>query len=84
LHNEAILVAVDADMKRLARKYGTSPGNARFKRLNLIRLGCDPVLAAKRLEQAMSLIEHEWAFTGAKAARRLWVDIEAHAIRSHR
>lgn len=84
LRNEAVLIAIDNDMKRLARRYGTGPENARFKNLSIIRLGCNPVLAAKRVEQAMTLIEHEWAFTGAKAARRLWVDLEPHAIRSHR
>lgn len=84
LNNNAVLVAIDSDMKRLAWRYGTSPENARFKHLNLVRLGCNPVLAAKRIEQAISLIEHEWAFKGEKTARRLWVDVEPHAIRRHR
>jgi predicted nuclease of predicted toxin-antitoxin system len=84
LRNDAILVAIDNDMRRLARRYGTGPNHDRFKQLSLIRIGCNPALAAKRVEQAMSLIEHEWAYAGTKAARRLWVDIEPHAIRSHR
>ena len=31
-----------------------------------------------------ALIEHEWAYTDAKAARRLWIDVEPHTIRTHR
>jgi hypothetical protein len=38
------------------------------------------MLAAKRLEQAMSLIEHEWQFSSEKASRRLWVEIGAHHL----
>jgi predicted nuclease of predicted toxin-antitoxin system len=84
LQNEAILVAVDGDMKRLVRRYGAASKIERFARLNLILLACNPVLAPQRLEQAMSLIDHEWRFTIEKASRRLWVDIEPHAVRTHR
>ena len=84
LANDAILVAVDADMKRLAHRYGTAPGSARFDRLHLIRIGCSGVLAAKRTEQAMSLLVHEWEFTRLKVARRLWVEIGPHFIRTFR
>ena len=84
LSNDAILIAVDGDMKRLAKRYGSAPSSARFARLNLIRIGCNGNLGAQRADQAMSLIEHEWAFSGLKTARRLWVDIAPHYIRSHR
>ena len=84
LENEAILIACDGDMKRLVKRYGTAPDSARFAKLNLIRIGCNGVLASQRTDQAMTLIEHEWAFSALKAARRLWVDIAPHAIRSHR
>jgi len=84
LKNDAILVALDNDMKRIAKRYGANPGNTRFARLNLIRIGCNGILGAQRTEQAMTLIEHEWAFTKEKAARRMWIDIEPHSLRSHR
>ena len=82
--NEAVLIAVDLDMKRLVRRFG-SPGNGeKFKDLDLISLSCNEVLAAKRLEQAMSLIENEWQVRCDKSARRMWVDIGPHRITSYR
>ena len=36
------------------------------------------------VEQAMSLIEHEWAISQEKAARRMWIDIGPHYLRSNR
>ena len=84
LANNAILIAVDPDFKRLAQRFGISRGSDRFAQLNLIWLCCDEVMAAKRLEQAMSLIEHEWSVSGAKRARRLWVDVAPHFLRSNR
>ena len=82
--NDAILVAIDNDMKGLAQKYGLTPRGDRFDRLNLIRLCCGEVLASKRLAQAMSFVEHEWAFNEEKTARRMWVDIGQHYLRSNR
>jgi predicted nuclease of predicted toxin-antitoxin system len=51
LANDAILVAIDGDMKQLARRFGQSVKSERFKRLSVIRLCCNEVLA-KRLGQA--------------------------------
>jgi predicted nuclease of predicted toxin-antitoxin system len=84
LANDAILVAIDGDMKQLARRFGQSVKSERFKRLSIIRLCCNEVLAAKRLGQAMTLIEHEWAVSEEKVARRLWIDIGPHFVRSNR
>ncbi len=83
--NNAVLVAIDGDMKQFAKRYGVAPGNdGRFDKLHVLRICCDEVLALKRVEQAVSFIQHEWSFTAAKAARRLWVDIGPHFLRSHR
>lgn len=83
--NDAILVAIDADMKQIAKKYGVKPnGDTKFDRLSIIRLACDEVLAAKRLEQALPLIELEWKHCLQKAARRMWIDVAAHFIRTNR
>lgn len=84
IQNEAILIAVDSDMKQLIRRYGSAPQNARFKGLHLIRLGCSGPMAAERCGQAMDLIEAEWDFTVAKSARRLWIDICNHWIKTYR
>ena len=84
LQNDAALIAVDPDLRRLVRRFGSSPDHARFKSLNLIWLSCGPVMATKRIEQAMSFIEHEWEFACRKRARRLWIDIGLHKMTSHR
>lgn len=80
--NDAILVAFDHDMKQLARRYGI--GSGRFKRLSLIKFLCPEPMAAKRLEQAMSLIEHEWLVSSEKVARRLFVEVGKQFLRTNR
>lgn len=80
--NEAILVAFDNDMRQVARRYGV--GSERFKKLNLIKFDCPEPMAAKRLEHAMSFVEHEWSVSIQKVARRLHVEIGTHVLRSFR
>ena len=80
--NDAILVAFDHDMKQLAQRYGI--GSGRFKRLCLIKFLCPEPMAAKRLEQAMSLIEHEWLVSSEKVARRLFVEVGKQFLRTNR
>lgn len=80
--NDAILVAHDADMKGLAKRYGVS--NGRFKRLSLIKLSVPEPRAVDRLREAISLIEHEWEISETKAARRLFIDIMKDVIRTMR
>jgi hypothetical protein len=52
--------------------------------LSVIRLCCNETQAAHRVRQAMTLIEHEWRFVRAKTARRLWVDVGPHYMRTNR
>jgi hypothetical protein len=84
IQNDAALIAVDPDMKRLMKRYGSTADSARFKSLNLILLSCNPAMATKRIGQAMTFIEHEWEFACKKQARRLWVDIGAHRMATYR
>lgn len=82
--NDAILVAIDGDMKTFAKRFGISQGSTRFARLNIIRLCCNEVLASKRLDHAMTFIEHEWSVSEEKTARRLWIEVGPHFLRSNR
>jgi hypothetical protein len=82
LANNAILVAVDKDMKQLTKRFNRD--HPRFKKLSMIQIGCNGTMAAKRLEQAMSLIQHEWAVSQQKAAARLWFEITNHRLTSYR
>lgn len=80
--NEAILVAMDGDMKKIAQRHGV--GQSRFRRLNLIRLACRESRAATRLEEAMSLVEHEWSVGHGGRLRRIFIEILDSAIRTNR
>jgi predicted nuclease of predicted toxin-antitoxin system len=80
--NDAVLVALDGDMKRIAQQYGI--GRRRFLRLGLIKLSCYEPDAAKRVQMAMSLIEHEWMVTEGQEGRRIFVEISDTVIRTFR
>ena len=84
LASNAVLVAIDADMKQFPKRYGVTPKGDRFKNLHIIRLCCNEVQAANRLEQGLPLVEQEWDFAQRKKARRMWIDIGAHSITTHR
>jgi predicted nuclease of predicted toxin-antitoxin system len=79
---DAILVALDADMKRVAQGYGAGAG--RFRRLNLLKLSCAEPNAARRVREAMSLIEHEWLVERPGRGRKLFVEIGIDVIRTMR
>jgi Domain of unknown function (DUF5615) len=84
IQNNAILIAVDRDMRQLAKRWGNVEDGGRYKRLNLIFIGCSPVLAPKRVEHVMSFIEHEWSVSCQKTARTMWVTVMPHYITSYR
>jgi predicted nuclease of predicted toxin-antitoxin system len=80
--NDAILVALDGDMKALAQRRGVSRRRYRF--LSLIKLSCREPRAASRVQQAMSLLEHEWNYGADKPDRRMFVEISDNVIRTVR
>lgn len=81
MQNDAVLVAIDLDMRRIANRYGNNP---RFAKLNLLHLGCNEVMAAKRLEQALSLIQSEWEFKLLKPSRRFWFEVTGQYFKTFR
>lgn len=80
--SDCILVALDGDMKQLARSNGIGAG--RFAKLNLLKISCVEPAAADRVKEAMSLIEHEWQIDPGERTRRLFVEIGALVIRTCR
>ena len=83
--NDAILVTMDGDFRKIASSHGV--GSRRYRRLSLLRFEkCRESRAARRLEAAMSLILHEWEFgrENRPAERRMYVVIMEATIRTHR
>jgi predicted nuclease of predicted toxin-antitoxin system len=80
--NDAILVALDGDMKRIARSYGIT--RSRFLRLGLIKISCRETLASKRILAAMSFIEHEWEVGQQAGHRRIFLEISESVMRTFR
>jgi predicted nuclease of predicted toxin-antitoxin system len=81
--NDAVLVAFDADFKSIAMRTGI--GRRRFRTLSLLRFEkCRESRSVERLEKAMSLIAHEWAYCHQGKDRRMFVVIQTETIRTHR
>lgn len=80
--NDAVLVAIDGDMRRLAQRRGI--GKRSYRSLSLIKLSCRETMAAKRVSAAMSLIELEWSLGSASRDRRLFIEIGDAFIRTMR
>ena len=80
--SQAILVALDGDMRKIARDQGV--GSSRFKTLSLIKLSCRETRAAERIERAISLIEHEWGVSKESKRRRIFIEIRNETIVTRR
>ena len=83
--NEAILVTLDAGFKQINSRHGI--GRSRYRHLSMVRFEkCRESVTAKRLDEAMSLIQHEWEISHNKSGsqRRLNVVITKDTIRTHR
>ncbi|WP_374188363.1 DUF5615 family PIN-like protein [Asticcacaulis biprosthecium] len=74
--NDHILVALDHDMKTILRN--------RFKSLSLIKLSCGDVNAARRISEAVSLIEHEWQVDQGARCRRIFIDVKKESLTVYR
>lgn len=80
--NDAVLVSLDTDFKSLAPRAGI--GRRRFQRLSRIGLKCPEPRAARRMQDALSLIEHEWQVALTSTDKRMIIEIGTTAIRTVR
>lgn len=80
--NDAILIALDGDMKQAAQNRGV--GAKRYRRLSLIKLSCRETRAASRVAEAMSFIEAEWKRNAQKSARRIFIEIGNEYLKTNR
>jgi predicted nuclease of predicted toxin-antitoxin system len=78
----AVLVSFDSDFKALAARMGM--GRRRFNKLSRVSLGCREPEAAKRIESALTLIEHEWRQAKRSRDKRIIVEILGLGIKTIR
>ncbi|MBY5368783.1 DUF5615 family PIN-like protein [Rhizobium leguminosarum] len=81
IKNDAILVAIDKDMRKIGDRYGRHP---RLAKLDLLQLCCSEVSAAKRVDHALDLIESEWNFKMKKLPRRFWFEVNSQYLKTLR
>jgi predicted nuclease of predicted toxin-antitoxin system len=81
--NNAVLVTMDGDFKKIAGRNGVGRRRQRF--LSLVRFEkVREFNAASRLRCALSLILHEWTISQDKSDRRIFIVIMPEVIRTHR
>lgn len=79
---DAVLVSYDKDFKALAPRIGV--GQRRFRKLSRVGFRCREPQAARRMEAALSLIEHEWQTAQTTTDKRMIIEIGDTAIRTIR
>ena|SRR5271170_1232067 len=78
----AVLISLDRDFRSLAPRVGI--GQQRFRRLSRIGIRCDEPMAARRIESALSLIEHEWDRAQQSSDKRMIIEVGPTYIRTIR
>jgi predicted nuclease of predicted toxin-antitoxin system len=80
--NNAILVAIDGDMKQAAKDYGI--GKNIYAKTSLIKLSCREPKAAERVVAAMALVMNEWETAPPERQRRIFIEIGDRYIKTNR
>lgn len=82
MRNDAVLVALDGDMKRIARGAGVS--KSRFKSLGLLKLSCKEPQAVQRIRETLPFMRLQLSIATENCApRRLFAEIGDSWIRIH-
>lgn len=77
--NEAVLVAVDRDMRELAKGAGVS--KSRYKTLNLLHFRSKAAIALGRVDEALPYIRLRLDLTTKTKERRLWVEVRDTSVK---
>lgn len=77
-----VLVSHDRDFRLMGKRIGVT--RRRLQALDRVRLECSEPEAAIRVEQALSLIEHEWGLARQPGSTPMVVAIGRQMIRTHR
>ena len=79
----AILVSCDHDFDAIAPRI-LKGMRARFRKLSRISIRCAEYHAARRLEEAMELIELEYRVAQTRPDKRIFIVIQATGIKTNR
>ncbi len=69
----AVLISHDHDFKSLAPR--AQIGRGRFQKLSRIGLWCRESQSAQRMQEAITLIEHEWVYAQTCDDKRIIIEI---------
>lgn len=79
----AILVSCDHDFDAIAPRI-LKGMRSRFRRLSRLSIRCAEYHAARRVEEAMELIELEYRTAQARADKRMFIVIQTTGIKTNR
>jgi predicted nuclease of predicted toxin-antitoxin system len=79
----AILVSCDRDFDSIAPRI-LKGMRSRYRKLSRITIRCAEFHAARRIEEAMTLIELEWRTAQTRADKRMFIEIQTSAIKTNR
>jgi hypothetical protein len=80
--NAAILVSHDKDFKAIASRVGVS--QTRLRKLSRIHFRCAEPKAARRMRDALDLIEYEWSRAQNRADQRMFIEIQDNGLKTVR
>lgn len=79
----AVLVSCDHDFEAIAPRI-LKGMRARFRKLSRISIRCAEYHAARRVEEAMELIELEYRTAQSRADKRMFIEIQTTGIKTNR
>lgn len=80
--NDAILVTFDKDFRAIAGRLGVS--HNRIRKLSRVQMRCKGPNGARRIGEALSLIQHEWDYAQSRSDKRIFVEVLDLGIKSVR
>jgi predicted nuclease of predicted toxin-antitoxin system len=79
----AILVSCDRDFDSIAPRI-LKGMRTRYRKLSRIAIRCPEFHAARRVEEAMELIELEWKTAQRRADKRMFIEIRTTGLKTNR
>lgn len=77
--NGLVLITHDKDFRQLSKRLQVT--QRQYRRLHRIQLRCEEANSAKRIQQALSLIESEWLLVEKSIDQQMIIEITDTSIR---